>query len=104
MKRERHYSPGTQRALSTLGKLIAVERRSQGRPQRELSERAGISVQTLINVEKGAPGTEIGTVFELATLLGIDLFPDVDDDRLDQRLALTPAHVYPPTLVGDDDF
>lgn len=104
MKRERHFSPETRRALAVMGKLISAERRSQGRSQADLAERVGISVQTLGKAERGVPGTEMGTVFELATILGIRLFPDVDEVMLDQRLALTPAHVYPRALIGDDDF
>lgn len=104
MKRERHYSSETRRALSQIGRLVAVERRLQGRTTADLAERAGISAPTLAKVEKGAPGTEVGTVFELATILGIRLFPDLDDENLNQRLALAPSHVYPQTLVGNDDF
>jgi len=104
MKRERHYSPETQRALTVLGKLIAAERRSQRRTQSDLAERVGVSVPTLSKIERGSAGSEIGIAFELATILGIRLFPDVDDVRLDQRLALSPSSVRTSQRSMDDDF
>ena len=104
MKRERHYSPETHRALSVLGKLIAAERRLQRRTQVDLAGRAGISLPTLSKIARGSASSEIGSVFELATILGIRLFPDVDDVRLDQRLALTPSSVRNSLAPVDDDF
>jgi transcriptional regulator with XRE-family HTH domain len=104
MKRERRYSPETRRALSVFGKLIAAERRAQRRPLADLAERAGVSLPTVTKVERGDAGTAIGTVLEIATLLGIRLFPDLDEVNVAQRLALVPAHVYPQKLKGDDDF
>lgn len=104
MKRERHYSPETRRALALFGNLIATERRLQRRPLADLAERAGISIATVTKAEHGASGTEIATVFELATLLGIRLFPDLDEIRVEQRLALAPSHVYPQNIQGDDNF
>ncbi|WP_097060717.1 helix-turn-helix domain-containing protein [Salinibacterium xinjiangense] len=104
MKRLRHYSPETRRALSVLGNLIAAERRSQRRTQSDLAERVGISLPTLSKIERGSAGSEIGSVFELATILGIRLFPDVDDVRLDQRLALSPSSVRTTPRPVDDEF
>lgn len=104
VKRAVHYSPATRRAVTTLGKLIAAERRTQGRPQADLAERAGISIPTLNRIETGAPGTAIGTFFELAVILGIPLFPDVNDENLEQRLALVPSRVRRRARTGSNDF
>ena len=104
MKRDRHYSPETQRALIALGKMIAAERRFQRRTQSDLAERVGVSLPTLSKIERGSTGSEIGIAFEIATILGIRLFPDVDDVRLDQRLALSPAYVRTTQRSLDDHF
>lgn len=87
-----------------MGTLIATERKRQRRTQKDLAERVGISTLTLAQVERGATGTEVGTVFEVATLLGIPLFPYLDDTVVEQTLSLLPARVYPSERLGDDDF
>ena len=67
----------------------------------ELCERAGVSATTLRNAERGEPTVAVGVMFELATLVGVELFgvpPGQLHDlaaREQNRLALLPAHVYP---------
>lgn len=75
-----------------------------------LADRANISRTTLYNIEKGAPGPEIGTVFEAAALVGVRLF-DVDDStlamhnaRLDEKLTLLPKSVRTSKQEVEDDF
>ncbi|WP_417810054.1 helix-turn-helix transcriptional regulator [Thioclava sp.] len=110
MKRKRSYSRITKQALSIFGKLIRVGRTERGMTAQELADRAGISRTTLYNIEKGAPGPEIGTVFEVAALVGIRLF-DFDDRtlamhsaRLDAKLTLLPKSVRASKQEVDDDF
>lgn len=104
-KRTRHYGAATRRALTLVGSRIALERREQRRTQADLAERAGISAPTLGKIERGSPGTEIGIVFEVATLLGIELFPDTDQDMLAQRLMLSPRRIDSASRpVVDTDF
>ena len=69
-----------------------------------------MSLPTLRNVERGTPTVAIGVVFELATLLGVELFgvdpvalPDVVS-RSQDRLALLPARVRESREPVDDDF
>lgn len=56
------------------------------------------------------PTVGIGTVFEVATILGIDLFGTDREglrsmvERGRDRLALLPARVREPTGPVDDDF
>jgi DNA-binding XRE family transcriptional regulator len=64
----------------------------------------------LHNIEKGAPGPEIGTVFEVAALVGVRLF-DVDDStlamhdaRLDEKMTLLPKSVRTSKQEVNDDF
>lgn len=110
MKRKRSYSKVTRQALSILGKLIRVGRSERGMTAQDLADRAGISRTTLYNIEKGAPGPEIGTVFEVAALVGVRLF-EFDDRtlamhnaRLDEKLTLLPKSVRPSRKEVDDDF
>lgn len=93
-----------------LGKLIRVGRHERGLTAQELADRAGISRTTLSNIEKGAPGPEIGVVLELASLVGVRLF-DYDDGslkmhsaRLDDKLALLPKSVRHSLKEVDDNF
>jgi DNA-binding XRE family transcriptional regulator len=75
--------------------------------QKDLAERAGISVTTLVAIEKGSARAAIGTVFELAALLGIPLVGANDAEGrevIDTRMALLPARVDVPRKEVDDDF
>ncbi|WP_394199584.1 helix-turn-helix transcriptional regulator [Litoreibacter albidus] len=110
MKRKRSYSRVTKQALSVFGKLIRVARTERGMTAQDLADRANISRTTLYNIEKGAPGPEIGTVFEVATLVGVKLF-DTDDStlamhnaRLDEKLTLLPKSVRASKPEVKDDF
>ena len=93
-----------------LGKLIRIGRTERGMTAQELADRAGISRTTLYNIEKGAPGPVIGSVFEVAALVGVHLFePDsrllsMHDARLKEKLALIPQSVRPAKRKIDDDF
>ena len=110
MKRKRSYSRITLQALSILGKLIRAGRIERGMSAKELAERAGISRTTLHNVEKGAPGPEIGIVFELAALVGVRLFQydertlAMHNARLDEKLTLLPQSVRTKAPEVDDEF
>ena len=110
MKRKRSYSRVTQQALLLLGKLIRVRRTEWGMTARELADRAGISRTTLHNIEKGAPGPEVGIVFEVASIVGVRLFEydqrtlAMHNARLDEKLTLLPKSVRPSIKELDDDF
>jgi transcriptional regulator with XRE-family HTH domain len=108
MSRKTHsYSPWTLDALSALGRQITAERRLLRWTQSSLSERAGISVRTLIAIEKGAATTSIGTVFEVASLLGIPLVGAAEGTSrrlIDDRLAILPARAREKRDDVDDNF
>ncbi len=108
--RQRSYSRVTRQALTMLGKLIRVGRAERGLTAQELADRAGISRTTLSSIEKGAPGPEIGIVFEVASIVGVRLF-DYDERtlqlhnaRLDEKLTLLPKSVRRSVKEVDDDF
>jgi transcriptional regulator with XRE-family HTH domain len=110
MPRRRTYSPQALDAARVLGLRIAEGRRERRWTQAELSERAGVSVVTVRNAERGAPTVALGVMFELATLVGVELFGVPPGElrtvaaRDRDRLALLPAHVYRQQVTIDDDF
>ena len=113
MKRTHPHSPQTLAAVQVLGLDIASARRARHQTVDDLAQRAGISRPTLRGIEHGSPTVAIGTVFEVATLLGIPLFgansrDELDDvrDRARGRLALLPVRIRQPTAsdAADDDF
>jgi len=110
VKRKRSYARQTREVLSILGKLIRIGRLERGMKAQEFADRVGISRTTLHNMEKGAPGAEIGVVFEAALLAGVRLF-DADAStlrresaRLEEKLTLLPKSVRPSGTAVDDDF
>lgn len=99
MKKSKSLSYYTLDATTLLGRLVREARKERRMTMQELAERAGISMGLLQRIEKGEPGCAIGSVFEVATLVGIRLF-DADRPRLDEllrhsneKLALLPKSV-----------
>ncbi|WP_280637368.1 helix-turn-helix transcriptional regulator [Nocardioides sp. W7] len=109
MARARTYSPPTRDAARLLGLEVARARRARRWSVAELAERVGVSHVTVRSVEKGALSVSIGTAFEIATTLGIDLFGTPEEverhiERGRDRLALLPASVRHTHTDVDDDF
>ncbi len=111
MNRNTPQSHAAREATSVLGKMIRARRIQQRITAAQLAERAGITRTTLRGIERGEPKTAIGTVFEVAAIVGVRLF-DLDSDtltlhrrRLDEELALLPksARITQPIQV-DTDF
>lgn len=104
------FSAQTRTVLQILARRIAIARREAGRSAEDVAARAGIARKTLSRIEHADPGVAIGTVFEVATLLGVPLFADdrreleAARSRLDDHLALLPARVRRATREVDDDF
>jgi transcriptional regulator with XRE-family HTH domain len=110
MRRPHAYSPEALDAARVLGLRITEGRRQRKWTQAELCERASVSATTLRNAERGEPTVAIGVMFELATLVGVELF-GIPAGQLSglaarerDRLAVLPAHVYPRRVTADDDF
>ncbi|MGH3301273.1 MAG: helix-turn-helix domain-containing protein [Streptosporangiaceae bacterium] len=110
MRRTHPYSPQTVDAIRVLGLEVARSRRSRRWTEIALAERVGISAVTLRNIERGVPTVGIGTVFEVATILGIELFGADREglramvERGRDRLALLPSRVREPADAVRDDF
>ena len=93
-----------------LGLQIAAGRRARKMTSQELAERAGVTRLTVRKAENGEPTVSIGIVFELASIVGLDLF-GVDPSELPvavrhakDTLALLPARIRSTAGVVDDDF
>ncbi len=106
----RIYSRYSREAVSLLGGLVRAARKERKLTAQELADRAGISRGLVQRIEKGNPKCEIGTVFEVATIVGIKLF-NADKTTLtkhirqtEEKLALLPKSVRKTKKVVDDDF
>jgi transcriptional regulator with XRE-family HTH domain len=102
------YLPRTIISTQIVGTEIARARRERRLTQADLAQRAGISQSTLRSVEQGSPTVAIGIVFELASLLGLDLVADPAAlpalrSQATDRLRLLPSRVRDRGPV-DDNF
>jgi len=109
-KSTRIYSAYTLEAAHLLGKLVRLGRAQKKITTQDLADRAGISRGLLLRIEKGNPKCEIGTVFEVAALVGVTLF-NADSDALssnvehiEDKLALLPKTIHKSRKAIDDDF
>ena len=104
------HSTQTRDAVRVLAQQIVAARRGRRRTAADVAERAGISRTTLAKIEHGDPSVAIGTVFEVATLLGVSLFASDRAElaslvaRGEERLALLPDRVREPDVEIDDEF
>lgn len=106
----RTYSRLTKEASLLLGKLIRLGRQARKMTASDLADRAGITRNTLLKIESGDLTCEVGLVFEVATLAGVNLF-NADSSSLtmqiasaDSRIALLPKYVRKPETALEDDF
>ena len=98
-------------ALGVLGNQIQLGRHARGWSAEDLAHRLGVDRRTVRALETGSPTVSIGTVFNAAFLVGVDLFglsgPELARARQVGRdtLALLPAKVRQPKVKEDaDDF
>lgn len=109
MATKRHLAHARE-AAGLIGAEIAARRKERRWTEAQLAERAGISRTTLHKVERGDTSVAIGTVFDLATLVGVVLFHETaaqvarDRHAVDQRLALLPDRIRVSTKEVFDDF
>lgn len=109
-KETRAYSRYTDEAIQLLAGRIKATRLERNITTRELSERAGISRGLLRRIENGDPACSIGVVFEVATLLGLQLFQSDYDDlvlknkMIGDKMTLLPSRIRKAKVEIDDDF
>lgn len=106
----RAYCQYSQDAVLLLGSLIRAARKERRWTAQQLAERAGISRGMLHRIEKGDLRCAIGSVFELAAILGINLF-DADGtamtkllNQTKEKLTLLPRSIRKRKIEFDDDF
>lgn len=106
----RAYSRPSQDAARLLGLMIRNARIERGWTIEELAERAGVSRGLVYRAEEGDMGCGIGSVFELATIVGVPLF-SADQSTVglhianaEKTLSLLPRAVRPSKKVVKDDF
>lgn len=107
---KRTYARYTLEGLALLGKMIRHGRKQRKMTEHELADRLGVARSTLQRMERGDPKVEIGLMFEAAALVGVRLF-DSDErgvtalsDRMDDRIAVLPKHVYKTGRKVVDEF
>ena len=108
--KNRTYSKYAQEAALLLGKQIKLGRKQREWSEQSLADRAGVSRATLQKIEKGEMSCAVGLVFEVATLVGINLFEQdklplsISIDRAKDKIALLPQRIQSKTKAVDDDF
>ena len=110
MAKQRTYSKYTLEAVTLLGEQIKLGRKQRKWSEEHLSERAGISRATLQKIERGNMNCAIGLFFEVAMLVGVNLF-EHDKYPLSQhieqtkdKVALLPKRIKSKTKVVHDGF
>ena len=109
-KKDRTYSRTSRQAVTLLGELIRMKRLERKMTAADLADRAGIDRKTLSQIEKGDMGSQIGLVFEVAVLVGVDLFGvepaglGVLQGRVADKIALLPKLARPSASEVKDDF
>jgi transcriptional regulator with XRE-family HTH domain len=98
-------------ALEVLGNQIKMARHTRGWTVADLAARLGVNPRTVTNIESGSPTVSIGTVFNAAFTVGVNLFglegPELARARRqgEETLALLPSKVRKPVVKEDrDDF
>ena len=110
MTKVRTYSRYSTEAASLLGGQIKLGRKQRKWTEHDLADRAGISRATLQKIEKGDLTCAIGLVFEVAALVGVNLFDSENAslathlDRTADKLALLPKAIRKKKKAVDDDF
>lgn len=98
-------------ALGVLGNQIKLARHARDWSIADLAARLGVNPRTVTSIESGSATVTIGTAFNAAFLVGVDLFgvtgPELARARRQgqETLALLPAKVRKPVVKETvDDF
>ena len=88
MKKRINSSPLTKRLLIEFGENLRLARLRSNLSIRIIAERVGVSVNTIVAVEKGAAGVSLGVVVNLLHALGLaeDIKQVARDDSLGRKL------------------
>ncbi|MDE2739341.1 MAG: helix-turn-helix transcriptional regulator [Rhodobacteraceae bacterium] len=83
----RSYSRYARDTVQLLGLMIRNTRIERNITIREVAERAGISRGLVQRIESGNMGTSIGVAFEVAAIVGLELF-ESESSNLKRHLSL----------------
>jgi transcriptional regulator with XRE-family HTH domain len=85
---KRPLLPKYERMMQTLGENIRLARLRRDLSSEQVAERAGISRNTLIKIEKGDEGVAIGMYLRVLIVMGLqdNLLLVAKDDELGRRL------------------
>ena len=85
---KRPLLPKYERMMQTIGENIRLARLRRDLSSEQVAERAGISRNTLIKIEKGDEGVAIGMYLRVLIVLGLqdNLLLVAKDDELGRRL------------------
>jgi transcriptional regulator with XRE-family HTH domain len=88
MKKKIQASPAAKRQLKALGENIKISRLRRDFSLLSVAQRAGISVNTVVAIEKGEPGVSIGAVANVLHCLNLveDISKVAQDDPLGRKL------------------
>ena len=80
--------PRVQQVLAELGENIKLARLRRKQSTMQVSERANLSRQTIVSIEKGQSGVSIGAYLQVLFVLGMekDLLKVASDDLLGRKL------------------
>lgn len=110
MAKQRTYSKYAQEAAALMGEQIKLGRKQRKWTEQNLCERAGISRATLQKIEKGEMSCAIGLVFEVAALVGVNLFESNETpiskhlEHTRDKVALLPQRIKAKKKDVQDDF
>lgn len=110
MTKQRTYSKYSCDAVTLLGQLIKLGRKQRKWTEQNLAERAGISRATLQKIENGEMSCAIGLVFEVAALVGVNLFEQeriplsASIEHTRDKIAVLPKRIHPTAMDVDDEF
>ncbi len=88
MSKKKAFLPKHKRILHAVGENLRLARLRRRLSAARVAERAGISRNTLYQLEKGSPSSSIATLFRVLTVLGLeeDFMLLAKDDVLGRRL------------------
>lgn len=77
--------PAASQALKKLGENLAIARVRRRETQRAWAKRIGVSIPTLIRLERGDPGVGLGIVATVLWMLGrVQALPELADPEKDR--------------------
>lgn len=112
MTKPRPYSRYAQQAALLMGEQIKLARKHRRWSEKNLAERAGLSLATVRKIERGDMRCVCGSMLEMAAIVGVPLFDSDGDTKVLARhiehtrdkIALLPGRIKIQTEPIDDDF